>query len=52
MDTVGLDLMSDQIPPREVYINVLAKDDVGAIVTDSGVALTLKKVHTSCSLRD
>ena len=45
MAAVGLDLTSDQTPPRTVLIDVLAKEDVGTIVTGSGVTLNLKKVR-------
>ena len=44
MSEVGLDLTSDQTPPRTILIDVLAKEDVGTIVTASGVTLNLKKV--------
>ena len=44
MKEVELDLMSDQTPPRCMYIDVLAKVEVGTIVTGSGMTLNLKKV--------
>ena len=43
MNDVGLDLTSDQAPPRGVFIDVLALEDLGTIVTDSGMSMTLKK---------
>eukprot|EP01049_Picozoa_sp_SAG25_P000349 SAG25_NODE_11_length_28117_cov_24.264901_10_plen_96_part_00 len=47
MKEVDLDLMSDQTPPRYLYIDVLAKVEVGTIVTGSGMTLNLKKVRCS-----
>jgi len=64
MNDTGLDLTSDQKPPRGMFIDVLAMEDVGTIVTDSGMSMTLKKVRavarrtissrlcTPCSLMD
>jgi hypothetical protein len=45
MNDTGLDLTSDQKPPRGMFIDVLALQDVGTIVTDSGMSMTLKKVR-------
>jgi hypothetical protein len=45
MNETGLDLTSDQKPPRGMFIDVLAMEDVGTIVTDSGMSMTLKKVR-------
>eukprot|EP01043_Picozoa_sp_COSAG02_P048688 COSAG02_NODE_4810_length_4952_cov_2.157222_2_plen_78_part_00 len=45
MNDTGLDLTSDQKPPRGMFIDVLAMEDVGTIVTDSGMSMTLKKVR-------
>lgn len=45
MNDIGLDLTSDQTPPRGMFIDVLAMEDVGTIVTDSGMSMTLKKVR-------
>ena len=47
MNDIGLDLTSDQKPPRGMFIDVLAMEDVGTIVTDSGMSMTLKKVRAA-----